>query len=163
MTGTGVSRREDSETFFGPEFQVPAFSTGLPCDSASAALAASRPSSRESLKMVAVCVPSAMRLSAAKSASWPDTGMPRRPLAVSAATAPPAVPSLAATTASTLLPFLVRICSMFFCATSGFQPSVYSSPTILMSPFLMASASTSCWPARRKSAFGSLGEPLMIT
>ena len=29
---------------------------------------------------------------------------------------------------------------MFFCATSGFQPSVYSSPTILMSPFFTASA-----------------------
>ncbi|MNT08233.1 hypothetical protein D3C72_1429690 [compost metagenome] len=146
-----------------PPAQGAAFSTGLPAASETAAVAASRPSSRESFQMVAVCVPSATRFSAAKSASWPDTGMPRRPLAVSAATAPPAVPSLAATTASTLLPFLVRICSMFFCATSGFQPSVYSSPTILMSPFLIAASSTSCWPARRKSAFGSLGEPLMIT
>ena len=52
---------------------------------------------------------------------------------------------------------------MFFCATSGFQPSVYSSPTILMSPFLMAAASTSSWPSRRKLAFGSVGEPLIIT
>ncbi len=32
----------------------------------------------------------------------------------------------------------VRICSMFFWATSGFQPSVYSSPTIFTSPALMA-------------------------
>ena len=69
VTGTGVSRRDCSETFFGPEFQVPALSTGLPCDSAMAAAAASRPSSRESLKMVAVWVHSANRLSAAKSAT----------------------------------------------------------------------------------------------
>ena len=52
---------------------------------------------------------------------------------------------------------------MFFCATSGFQPSVYSSPTILMSPFFTASATISCCPARRKFAFGSVGEPLMNT
>ena len=39
---------------------------------------------------------------------------------------------------------------MFFCAFSGFQPSVYSSPTILMSPLLIAASSTSCWPSRKK-------------
>ena len=64
--------------------------------------------------------------------------MPTMFCARSAATTPPAVPSLEATTASTLLLFFVRICSMFFCATSGAQPSVYCSPTILMSPLSIA-------------------------
>ena len=58
------------------------------------------------------------------------------PWAVSAATTPPAVPSLEATTASTLLSLAVRICSMFFCAFSGSQASVYCSPTTLMSPLV---------------------------
>ena len=48
-------------------------------------------------------------------------------------------------------------------ATSGFQPSVYSSPTILISPLVMAASITSCCPARRKLALGSVGEPLIIT
>ena len=42
----------------------------------------------------------------------------------SAAPAPPAVPSLEATTASTSLLFWVRICSMLRCALAGSQPSV---------------------------------------
>ncbi len=53
---------------------------------------------------VTVCVPSATRFSAAWSPSWPETGTePAMPCAASAATAPPAVPSFDATTASTLL------------------------------------------------------------
>ena len=52
---------------------------------------------------------------------------------------------------------------MFFCAFSGAQPSVYCSPTILMSPLSIAAFSTSRWPPLRKSAFGSVGEPLMKT
>ncbi len=72
-----------------------------------------------------VWVPSATRLSAALSPSWPETGtVPARPCAASAATTPPAVPSLEATTASTSLLLAVRNCSMFFCATAGFQLSV---------------------------------------
>ena len=78
-----------------------------------------------SFQIETVWVPSAMRLIAAWSPSWPETGTePAMPCAASAATTPPAMPSFSATTASTLLLFLVRICSMFFCALSGFHPSV---------------------------------------
>ncbi|MNT51068.1 hypothetical protein D3C72_1880180 [compost metagenome] len=163
MIGTGFRNCACSGTFFSPPFQVWAPATFWPLASATAAAAASRPRSRASFQTDTVCEPCATRLSAAWSPSWPDTGMPLMPLAVSAATTPPAVPSLEATTASILPPLLVMICSMFFCATSGFQPSVYSSPTILMSPLVMAASITSCCPARRKLALGSVGDPLIIT
>src|SRR6185295_12018998 len=48
VIGTGVSRREEIATFFSPPLQLAAFSAGLPAASATAAEAASRPSSRES-------------------------------------------------------------------------------------------------------------------
>ena len=83
------------------------------------------PRSRASFQIDTVWVPSAMRLIAAWSPSWPETGTePAMPWAASAATTPPAMPSFSQTTASTLLLFLVRICSMFFWALSGFHPSV---------------------------------------
>ena len=49
---------------------------------------------------------------------------PAMPWAARAATTPPAVPSLEATTASTLLLLTVRNCSMFRCATLPDQPVV---------------------------------------
>ena len=71
----------------------------LPPARSMAISAARLPSSRESFQTETVCVPSAMRFRAALSASWPETGTePARPWASRAATAPPAVPSLEATT-----------------------------------------------------------------
>ena len=106
--------------------------------------------------------PLAIRLSAAPSASWPETGTtPAMPCASSAAMAPPAVPSFWATTASTLLSLSVRICSMLRWATEGSQLSVYCSPTLTMSPASMASPRISIVPPKRKSELGSALLPLM--
>src|SRR2546425_7642008 len=83
------------------------------------------PSRRASFHTSTVCVPSATRLRAALSPSWPDTGtLPARPCAVSAAITPPAMPSFSDSTASTLFWFCVRICSMLVCAFAGSQLSV---------------------------------------
>src|SRR5213594_2691280 len=83
------------------------------------------PSSRASFHTSTVCVPSATRFRAALSPSWPDTGtLPASPCAVSAAITPPAIPSFSERTASTLLLFAVRICSMLVCAFDGSQLSV---------------------------------------
>src|SRR5262249_17437109 len=48
VIGTGASSRDWSATFFSPPLHCAALSTGLPAASATAALAASLPSSRES-------------------------------------------------------------------------------------------------------------------
>ena len=51
---------------------------------------------------------------------------------------------------------------MLVWALSGFQLSVYSSPTILMSPAVTAAPMISSMPSRRKSALASASLPLMI-
>src|SRR5216683_2646925 len=128
VIGTGFRSRAVIFCFFGPSENVvePGMSESfLPPASAMAISAAFLPSSRASFHTDTVWVPSATRLSAALSPSCPETGTePARPCAERAATAPPAVPSLEATTASTLLLFLVRICSMFFWALAGSHWSV---------------------------------------
>src|SRR3989442_10270966 len=61
------------------------------------------PSRRASFHTSPVFVPSATRLRAALSPSWPDTGtLPARPCAVNAAITPPAMASVTDRTASTL-------------------------------------------------------------
>ena len=90
-----------------------------------AASPADLPSSRASFQTLTVCVPSATRLSAAWSPSWPDTGtLPARPWAVSAATTPPAMPSFSESTAWTSLLSAVRNCSVSVWAFDGSQLSV---------------------------------------
>src|SRR5919107_1452622 len=77
VTATGVRKRAAMFCFFGPRFQdfAPWISVSfLPPASCRAISAALRPSSRASLNTVTVWVPSATRLSAALSASWPETG-----------------------------------------------------------------------------------------
>ncbi|MCY1303617.1 hypothetical protein D9M70_533320 [compost metagenome] len=128
MIGSGARKTDCMATPFGPPLKVVTPATSsifLPPASSTATSAARLPSSRLSFQTETVCVPKATRFSAALSASWPETGTePARPCASRAAMAPPAVPSLEATTASTLLSLAVRNCSMFFWAFSGFQPSV---------------------------------------
>ncbi|MNL49868.1 hypothetical protein D3C87_1728340 [compost metagenome] len=128
VIGTGASSTAFISTPLGPSENLVASVTSsraAPPASSTAISAAFLPSSRASFQTDTVCVPSAMRFSAAWSPSCPDTGTdPARPWALSAAMAPPAVPSFEATTASTSLLLAVRNCSMFAWATSGFQLSV---------------------------------------
>src|SRR5579859_1736212 len=105
---------------------------------------AALPSRRESFQTSTVCKPLAIRFRAGASPSWPETGtLPARPCAASANTTPPAIPSFSDSTASTLLLFCVRNCSISVCAFDGSQLSVYVSPTILMSPLVTAEPMTS--------------------
>src|SRR3989339_1657801 len=143
VMGTGFNRIAFISIPLGPPDHLMALGTALPLANATAISAAAFPRSRASFQTETVWIPLATRFRAAWSPSCPDTGvMPSMPWAVRAATTPPAVPSFDATTASTLLLLAVRICSIFFCATSGFQPSVYCSPTFLILPASMAALRT---------------------
>ena len=99
--------------------------TSLSLHSARAASPAAVPSSEVFFQTLTVWLPRATLLRAAMSPSWPPTAtLPASPWPLSAATTPPAMPSFSERTASILLLLAVRICSIWVCATSGFQPSV---------------------------------------
>ena len=112
------------------------------------------------LYTVIPCWPEMIRWIAASSASCPVVnGMVVKPLPFIAAIAPPAVPSLAAYTPMILSrPSAVIACSISCCALSGDQSGVsYSLPMFTLP------SSTECAPALKSAAFGSVGEPLIMT
>ena len=75
-----------------------------------------------------------------------------------AAMAPPPVPSLAASTPSTLLLSAVRACVISVCALSGLQSGVSYSLAMVTLP------SRTLWaPCLKSLALLSVGEPLMKT
>jgi hypothetical protein len=77
--------------------------------------------------------------------------------------APPAVPSLDATTASTLLLTRVSAFSMILRASMACQSLANWSETTVMSFLSMSGLSGFICPSRRSSALLSAGEPPMST
>jgi hypothetical protein len=121
---------------------------------------ASGDSLRKSLRTVTVRPPSTMEALPAALASWPEMGtLPARPWTSSACSAPRAVPSFEATTASTLLFNRPRMSSMMRAALAASQFCTHSSATIRMRPLSMRGLRTSIWPLRSSRALLSVGLP----
>src|SRR5258708_25396569 len=106
-----------------------------------------------------VWVPETIRWIAASSASWPVIGgSGLTPAAFMAAMAPPAVPSFAASTPSTLLFSAVKAWVISFWALSGLHIGVSYSLAMLVLP------SSTLWaPCLNRVALLSVGSPLIST
>src|ERR671933_473039 len=161
VTDTGVSRMEG--TSLSPLLVVAPWVAFAGIETfvarSNARTAASSASGLIALYTVMYWSPVRMRWMAANSASCPVTGgQGLTPAAFIAAIAPPAVPSLAAYTPSTLFPSAVSAWVISFWAWSGLQSGVSYSRATCTLP-----SRTLCAPRLNRVALLSVGEPLIIT